>query len=96
MTDKKTLLANYKKVWDKIDEISKRTDNILKVSAMGQAPPVFHQLVEKQVIIIDGEAKPIWEQLKHCIRKDWQTYWQYTGGSMATMPPHFNELGEIV
>ena len=90
------LLNKYKRVWDKIDDISKRTDDIIKVSAMGQAPPIFHALLDKQCNIIKKDAEPLWDELKRFVRADFQTYWQYTGWIAGTMPPHFNELGEVV
>ena len=96
--DKEKLLIKYKKVWDKIDAISKQTDSIVRTSGMGQAPPVFHRLVEKQVEIINKKALPIWEELKSVIRNriTFETYWQYTNWSSGATPPHYNELGESV
>lgn len=92
--DKDCLLKKYKKIWDKIDVISKQTDIILKTSAVGQAPPIFHSLTDKQMVIINKKALPIWESLKHFIKEDFKTYWQYTRWRKGTLPPHFNELGE--
>lgn len=93
MMEKKELLEKYKKIWGRINEISKETDGIVKTSAYGQAPPIFHELVDKQLKIIECEALPIWEELKSYIRADFQTFWQYTNWRKGTLPPSYSELG---
>ena len=95
METKDILLSKYEKVWNKVDEISKETDMILKSSAFGQAPPCFHKAVDKQLKIIEKEATPIWENLKSYIRSNFQTYWQFTMWGKGTLPPHYKELKTI-
>ena len=93
MSNKEVLLTKYKKVWAKIDILSKQTDDILKVSPMGQAPQCFHDIVSKQLRIIENEVKPLWDELKNFIKDDFKTYWQYTNWRLETLPPCYNELG---
>lgn len=96
MSEKETLLAKYKKVWDKVDEISKRTSAIVQTSGVGQAPPIFHKLVDEQLEIIEKEATPIWNDLKNFIKSDFKTYWQITRWTVGSLVPHYSELGEGV
>jgi len=93
--EKENLLCKYKKVWDKVDKISKETNQIIKTSAYGQMPPCFHEATDKQMVIIEKEARPVWEELKGFMKSDSQTYWQFTNWMKGTLPPHWKELNEI-
>ncbi len=97
MSEKETLLAKYKKVWDKIDEIDKKANAILQTSGVGQASPCFHKAIDEQLSIIEKEATPIWNDLKHFLKSDKKTtYWQVTRWRVGSLVPHYSELGECL
>ncbi len=93
-----TLVNRYKKHQDKVDEISKQTDAILQTSAMGQAPPIFHRLVEKQLDIIKKDISPIWDSLKNynVPNSNFKTFWQETHWTIGTLPPSYQEIEAIL
>lgn len=92
------LLNRYKKHQEKVDEISKQTEAILRTSAMGQAPPVFHRLVDKQLDIIKKDISPLWDTLKNYIvpNSNFKTFWQETRWTLGTLPPSYQEIEAIL
>jgi len=61
----------------KIEELNKKADLIRDTSACGQAPPVYHQTIEKAMRLVQENAN-LWNDLRgYVVKGSGKTLWQW-------------------
>ena len=78
-TDARSLLRRYERLQVKVDALTAEARAILRSSGVGQAPPVYHRLMDRALRIVDTEMRRVWLQLRNKVTQNGRTYWQMVG-----------------
>ena len=91
-------LTKYARLEIELRDIDRRCSDIISVSAVGQAPPIFHRLVDKELKIMEKQVTPLWDAIRNHIipGSDFKTFWQETHWTFGTLPPRYGEIEEAI